>query len=363
MEVRFYSHEFKLFLVGVLALLSVHYLPQYHLPIKINGLNPQYNYLFEIGLNLALYSLGISLVTYRLFKGNEPGKYYIIWYWAIFINYYFLHVYLLPYNLYMGVLSALFFSVFPTVAMWAVRIKRPRVKSLPTSQLWVGSVMFSVVILLSLYTGISIEEFLYLSAIGLILSFFAVGSETNMVNLSLIPMMAIAFYYTYQVVHDATVFTALLLFAISFLVFWVSMKPAFSVDLKTGKVTPVGVVTSRYFSLVLPIIITVAWYLTYWLAEGFVPGYISPVNVKDFPLLFLPLMVGNVLVDHFKGRVFDKYGTGGIIGGVGMADGLWLDLVGVLTYYLAIAKFGFVHGTIVYSLYIIPIVVILTRFA
>ncbi|BDC17488.1 hypothetical protein [Acidianus sp. HS-5] len=363
MAVKFYSHEFKLFLVGILALLSVYYLPQYYLPIRIKVLGLLCNYLLEIVLNLILYSLGISLVTYWLFKGDEPGKYYIIWYWAIFINYYFLHVYLLPYNVYLGVLSALLFSAFPTITMWAVRIKRPPVDSLPTSQLWAGSVMFSVVILLSLYTGVEIKEFLYLSAVGLLLSFFAVGTEAKMVNLSLIPMLAIAFYYTYQVILDTTVCTALLLFAVSFLVFLASMKPAFGVDVMTGEITPIGVVTSRYFSLMLPVVITLAWYFIYELAKVFIPGYISPVNVEDFPLVFLPIIVGNVVVDYLRGREFDKYYVTGIIGGVGMADGLWLDLVGVLTYYLTVDNFGFIHGTIIYFIYVIPIVVILTRLA
>jgi hypothetical protein len=81
-------------------------------------------------------------------------------------------------------------------------------------------------------------------------------------------------------------------------------------------------------------------------------------------------VISSTVTDYFRGKELNKItryyggeaGTG-IIGGVGLADGLWLDLVGVLTYYLTVLKFGFIDGTILYAVIIVPAIAILLRFA
>ncbi|WCM35806.1 hypothetical protein GO597_10935 [Sulfolobus acidocaldarius DSM 639] len=49
-------------------------------------------------------------------------------------------------------------------------------------------------------------------------------------------------------------------------------------------------------------------------------------------------------MDTLKGRKLPS----GIVGGVGMADGLWLDMVNLVLYYLFIIKFGVLDGSILY---------------
>lgn len=373
MAIRFYSHEFKLFITGVLAFLAVHYSTKFYLSLPIKGLPPVYYNVVEEVVNLALYSVVLSVLTYKFFGGNEPGKYYIMWFWSLFINYYFFHVIpYFPFNLGVltGAVSSLLYAIPPSLVMSAVRIgKSEEANSLPTPQLWAGTVMFSALILLSFYTGVTVFTFIYGAVAGLLLSFIAVGTEKTMVNLSLVPMFIIALVYTGGALYHVTTATLLLVFGASFLIFWVSMKPAVLINRNTGDVIPIGVVSSQTLSLVFPLVVAIIWAVVRHLASAFNYGnYISPLTLETFPIIFLPAVIGNTLSDYLRGRQLEKYmrfygkETGvGIIGGVGLADGLWLDLVGVITYYLTVLKFGFYDGTLVYVLIIIPALVIVSR--
>ncbi|QGA53975.1 hypothetical protein GFS03_04975 [Sulfolobus sp. E5-1-F] len=369
MAIRFYSHEFRLFATGILSFLILHYLKKFYLPLpEIQSLT-HYHELLTTLVNLIFYSVIVSLLTYKLFKGNEPGKYYIIWYWSIFINYYFFGVELyFPFNLgiFTGIIVSLLYSIPPTLVMYLIRLKNRNadIVSLSTVQLWFGSVMFSVLILLSFYTKISITPFLYGSVVGLLLSFIAIGTKRNKLNLSLIPMVIIALKYSENSFFQVTPFTLLLVIASSFLIFWVSMKPLVLLDKSTAKVTPIGVVSPIRLSLFFPILIIVIWYTARLLANE----YFSPLTLNTFPVIFLPAVADNIIVDYLKGRQLNNINKSlgveveGILGGVGLADGLWLDLVGIMIYYLTILRFGFLLGTVIYILIIVPIIGILSRF-
>lgn len=368
MAVTFYSHEFKLFIFSILSFIVIHYfLTTFYITLPYTC-----NYeVIDVIVNLVVYSLVLSLLTYKLFRGNEPGKYYIIWFWSIFLNYYFFNVSLyFPFDLGIltGVISALLYSIPPSLVMSAVRMKNKDLTlSLPTPQLWAGTVMFASLFLLSFYTGINIDFFIYGALAGLLLSFIAVGTRETMVNLSLIPLFIIAFYYTGNSIYYVTPYTLLLVFGGSLLIFWASMKPAIIINRFTGEVTPLGVVSSISLSFFFPIILLALWYIARTIAFNY-SDYISPITLSTFPIIFLPTVIGNTLVDYLKGKKLDKimryYGgkTGGIIGGVGLADGLWLDLVGLMIYYLTVLRFGFIDGTTLYLLIIVPVITILLRF-
>ncbi|QIW24671.1 hypothetical protein EWF20_11365 [Sulfolobus sp. S-194] len=376
MTIKFYSHEFKLFIVGILAFLIIHYSDIIHINLpRIHSISLISNQILGILFNLLIYSLIISLVTYKLFSSNEPGKYYIIWFWSIFISYYFFDISLnFPFKLgiFTGSVLALFFSIPPSLLMSAIRYKKGKAESsLPTHQLWLATIMFASLIILSIYTGIKITFFLYGAFVGLLLSFLALGSNKTLVNLSLIPMFVIAIKYTGNTLYHVTPLTLLLIFSGAFLVFWTSMKPAIIVNQMTGEVNPIGVVSSRYFSLFLPIIIAVLWFIIRLIAISLNHAqYISPLTLNTFPLVFTPTVICSTLADYLRGRELNKIVkqyTGqevpGIIGGVGLADGLWLDLVGVMIYYLTVIKFAFLDGTLYYLLFVSPIIIILTRFS
>jgi len=373
--IKFYSYEFKLFIAGILSFLIIHFSNIFYVILpKIPNLSVIFNQLLDILVNLIVYSTIVSFITYKLFEGNETGKYYIIWFWSLFINYYFFHITLnFPFKLgiFTGSVLALFFAIPPSLIMSAIRYKKGEVKdSLPTHQLWMGTVMFVALILLSIYTGIKITFFLYGALVGLLLSFLAIGTSRTLINLSLVPMFIIAIEYTGNTIYHVTLLTILLIFGISFLVFWTSMKPAVIINQITGEITPIGVVSSRYFALALPVIVTVIWYFVHLIfVHVTYSEYISPLTLNTFPLIFMPTVIFSTLADYLRGRELNKIvrqytgqETSGIIGGVGLADGLWLDLVGVMIYYLTIIRFGFLDGSLFYLIFISPIIVILTRF-
>lgn len=374
MAVKFYSHELKLFIVSVLSFLTIHYSTTFYITLPYIH-NLPYREVIDVMVNLVVYSFVLSLLTYKLFRENELGKYYIIWFWSIFLNYYFFGVSLyFPFHLgiFTGVTSALLYSIPPSLIMSAVRIKNKAFTgSLPTHQLWAGTVMFASLFLLSLYTGIIINTFIYGALAGLLLSFIAVGTRQTMINLSLIPLFIIAFYYSGDSIYHVTPLTLLLVFGSSLLIFWVSMKPALMVNRFTGEVTPLGVVSSISLSLFFPILVLALWFVTRIVTVAFKHSdYISPLTLSTFPIIFLPTVISSTVTDYFRGKELNKItryyggeaGTG-IIGGVGLADGLWLDLVGVLAYYLTVLRFGFLDGTILYVVIIVPAIAILLSFA
>ncbi|AAY81306.1 hypothetical protein [Sulfolobus acidocaldarius] len=330
----FYSHEFRLAVFSLVCLVAIHYAFTYFYP---------HDLISEV-IVLVSVSVFSSLISLVFLRGFEPGKYLLCWYWAYFINLFFLGTQTL-YPLDLGTLNpvawAFLFSILSLIVTTIVRLIRRGDEissSLSAYQLWASTVYYTGLLYASQYILPSLLKFLVpILFLSYVLSFFAFRlSKSTYFNLCLVGLFLTAIYMSKNAIVNADRTFLLFLFVFSLAYYYLTMRV---VLINTENGLYGGVVSSYTSTIFFPLSVVVVWYFVHEFLLIF-----PPVNANVFLSLFLPSAIGSVLVDTLKGRKLPS----GIVGGVGMADGLWLDMVNLVLYYLFIIKFGVLDGSILY---------------
>ncbi len=331
-----YVHELKLALFAFTASLSIYLIYSHQLLLYSDPV-------INTFLNLEVISVVVSLLSKAYLDGREPGKYFIAWFWSYFINAFFLGRGFYFYNLHLfnAVLWPLLVAVPSAVTTWLVRFKdKEEVTDLPTLQLWSATVSYVAFFFLSkLFLPPLIHFLLPFLVLSFVLSFFAVGGRTSF-NLSLVGLFLASGILTFSSLSNTGLILPLMIFAVSVVYYFFTMRLVIT---QTERGVTGGVVSSVGSTLAFPVFIVIVWLLLNQLYSPMIP---MP-NTRDFPVIFLPSVVGNTIMDTLKGRRLELVG-GGIVGGVGMADGLWMDFLFVLIYFLFFLEYGFSLGTLTY---------------
>jgi len=298
-------------------------------------------------LEVGISSLLISLISQAYLDGEEPVKYFLSWFWAFFVSEFFLgYTPFFPYRL--GLLtyvaSPLLYAIVGSAVTSLVRLNRVKQEThgLPSLQMWSATVVYVSFFLLSHFFKLDrlADEVIPFFLFSYLLSFFAVGKEYGTsFNLSLIGLLATAGFLTGDAILKTGLILPVLVLGIALLYYGVTMRV---VVVYTKKGIAGGVVTSKFAVFLFPLVTILVWH-----AISHYVGYLPYPNKLNFSVIFLPETVGNVIVDTLKGRKLDVAG-GGIVGGVGLADGLWLDLVATMLYYLFFLTLGLYFGSIAY---------------
>ncbi|ACP37600.1 hypothetical protein [Saccharolobus islandicus] len=329
--IKIYSYEAKLFLFTITTLISAYMLSHYVLYLTNNN---DINLL----LNLVIYSVIPSIISLLYLEGLEAGKYFIIWYWTYFINSFFLsNMYHSPISLnyYEKLLLIPFsYSIISSIITSLIRIPRrkDKIESFPTLQIWFASVLYICLIILAKLFDFGL--YYNILAISLLLSFINLGKERYSFNLSLLGLFVYSILISMRA-HVGIDFT-IIVFILALAYYAVNMRV---IVIRNRDTVYGGVFISRYAILLFPIFLLIVWYLI----SKFLITIIPPINSETFPIIFLPSTLGNVIMDTVKGRKI-----GGIVGGIGMADGLWLSFLVCFIYYLLIIHYSFQNGTIIY---------------
>jgi len=337
--VKFYSHEAKVGLFALTAVISVHFLFAHQFPLYRNTL-------VNFFLNLGIWSLVVSLLSKVYLDGEEPGKYIVSWFWAFFLNSFFLgsHFYPWSFQELNPVVWSFLFSLPASLITFLVRLTdRREVCGLPSLQIWSATVTYVAFFFFSSIIDKALMEFMLpFLVISYLLSFFAVGGSTKY-NLSLIGLLLSSALLTFISLFHTGLFLPLLVLLVTLAYYYLTMRV---VLVETDKGIIGGVMSSKVSSFLFPVVIVVSWDLAYHLLTH-ASVTVPPPNVHDFPVIFLPGVAGNTIMDILKGRDLNKVG-GGIVCGVGMADGLWIDLLFLLIYSLFFLKYGLAEGTVIY---------------
>ncbi|WP_054846172.1 hypothetical protein [Sulfuracidifex tepidarius] len=285
---KFYNHEAKVALFALTTAVSVHFLLTYQLVIYNDTL---VNFL----LNLGIWSLAVSLLSKTYLDGEEPGKYIVSWFWGFFLNFFFLGGSFYPFNLDdLNPLAWSFLFSLPASAITSLLrlTNREEVNGLPSLQMWSATVIYVAFFLFSSLIDRPLMEFMIpFFVISYLLSFFAIGGTTKY-NLSLIGLVLSSGLLTLLSLFHTGLLLPLLVLLTTLAYYYLTMRVVL-VDTDRGIMG--GVTSSKASSFLFPVVIVVVWDLIHHMVHT-----VPEPNVYDFPVIFLPGVVGNVIVDTLK---------------------------------------------------------------
>lgn len=278
--------------------------------------------------------LAASLISRLYLGGNEPGKYAIAFYWVYFIDAYFLKsiivtngykpIYSLPKEVELSMWLAFYSAIVASIAR--IRARRRGYTYVNTTSALFASILFTALLYLTprQFAGILPQ----LLALSFALSLVAVRLGRMYFNLSVLGLLATALLLSYEgiVKSDPSFLAYLFLFSLAF--YYASTKV----------LRGVGITMSTKALFAFPILAVVVWDIIRLF--GFFPK-----AVYDPSATILPLTAAGFLIDTLKARRLSLP----IVGGVGMADGLWFILMSAALYYFTLLKMGWL-GIIEYIL-------------
>ncbi|MCY0859872.1 MAG: hypothetical protein OWQ54_05520 [Sulfolobaceae archaeon] len=337
-----YSHEIRLTLFGLSSVAGIY--------IMFNKVNENPLPLQPYITLLLIYPLIIgavaSLISLFYLQGYEPGKYFVIWYWSYYLSLSFLKVPLyMPYDFHPvnSVIYPLFYALVSSASTIIIRlIKRTTrvVSMVATAQLWGATVIYTIFFyFVKLIYPLLLKELIPFLIGSFLASFFGIGNTNKtVINLCAITLLLTSAYLSIRYISSEIDLEFLgLIFLLSLIYYYIAMKV---IVVRRRRMIVYGAVVTSYPSMFFfPVILVLIWFVLSLFIHQ-----IPQISVNYFPIVFLPATLGNMIMDYLKGRSL----PGGVVGGVGMADGLWLDFVLLLIYYLFFIKYGLAEGSIYY---------------
>jgi hypothetical protein len=313
---------------------------------------------------LAIADVTIAIISIIFMDFLDPVGYYLIWFWSTFAlyllrvitNYQFLNARYIFLNL-LGI-PLLFSFLFGTIFLvsravsWKIHFHRPAER---ISKTYSGlkrqymsaeaSLYYAVLILIDLsYKNrgdiyFLRPEFLLLFLLAAYIAslFYIVVTENSAFNASVTFMFFISIFpvISFSDIIPARGFLELILILIpiSFIIFYLLDKE--EIDDK-GEYTG-SVVSSQSDNLIALAIIFVAWMISSVVLN-------LPLNSGTVLFMLFPVFAGSVMSDQIHGnraiKLYRKNSAAsnfvGVIGGAGMSDGLWFEILIVLVMYLLI---------------------------
>ncbi|MGC8992059.1 MAG: hypothetical protein ACP5JE_00650, partial [Thermoplasmata archaeon] len=173
--------------------------------------------------------------------------------------------------------------------------------------------------------------FIFFFLFSYLVSFFSIKiNEYSAINLSLLPLIIFSVLpYLLIKIYNFYVFLILitLLFLISYIFFYFELK----IEIDPISKMPTGNVIDSYPRILTIFIISFSWLLLSYLLK-----YI--ISIYSFLFIQFPLLLGSLINDYRKGKIAMIYKNEedeiGIVGGVGLSDGLWINIYLILIVYM-----------------------------
>ncbi len=341
----------KLFLISAIIF-------TYLLIFKLNLLNLlNLKYFF-------LFTIIISLISFLFLEDLDFSGYFLSFFWSMFTVYFInntfklnfsfvnLNIFYFNVSILLDILMIIFFSFIFSSIFFIFRFLFGRFffKNKINSSIYsknrknfsyqniYGSFFIVSLLLLDTYylknnnyIILNPYIFIFFFLFSYILSFFSIKiNEYSAINLSLLPLIIFSVLpYLLIKIYNFYVFLILitLLFLISYIFFYFELK----IEIDPISKMPTGNVIDSYPRILTIFIISFSWLLLSYLLK-----YI--ISIYSFLFIQFPLLLGSLINDYRKGKIAMIYKNEedeiGIVGGVGLSDGLWINIYLILIVYM-----------------------------
>ncbi len=349
MYVSFNRYGFKLFILAIIIFLFLKFFMH------------NYNFSYINGNNFILiltFDIILSIASLFFLEDMDIIGYYLVWYWASLL--YFLSPHIMPdvftiaFNnplWYLFFIPIIYSIVFGT-AMLIIRkifyaIKKSKWTSIYSeNRISAGkqnirySIFYSVLIYFDIYIYNASEYkflephiFIVILAIAYILSFISLNFNRVGYNLSIFIIFAISllpiikYHYTGNINNLIILITILIIS--STLLYILTFHE--EIDIYTHNTTG-NVVGSRLSGTPSYFILLIVWVITNIFLRTL------SINTRTILFILLPIAIGSIISDTIHGKSAASHSLSSdsvsVVGGVGMADGLWAPLIFFILIYL-----------------------------
>ncbi len=319
--------------------------------------------------NLLIFSLILSLISFLIIEDIDFIGYFILFLWPLFLYYYlpyvmpfisFLKKTEFPFNIenILGLFLMLFYiftitfiavSVFFIIRfilgkiLFKSKIEESQFsknrKALSKQNLTGSYFIMIILIFLSFFVNkinyypLQIQNFIYFLFISYILSFFSIQvNRYSAMNLSLLPLIVFSIlpYFILRIENiQKFILLISILILISYIIFHFEMK--IEIDPETGR--PTGSVIDTYPRFLTFLMIFISWLLLSYILK-------LSISIYSFLYIIFPTLIGAIINDFRKGRISimekenEELEEIGVVGGVGLSDGLWLNVFFIIMVYI-----------------------------
>jgi len=350
-NIGFNRYGFKLFLLAITIFLF----------LKFFMLNYNFSYVNEYTLVLILiFDIILSIASLFFLEDIDIRGYYLIWYWTSFL--YFLSPYIFPgiftitFNnpwWYLFLIPIIYSLIFGTVILIIRKIfyvikKSTRTSVYSKNRINTGkqnihySIFYSILIYLDIniynaseYKFLEPHIFLVILAIAYVLSFISLNFNRIGYNMGIFIIFAISFLpiieYSYTGNIDNLVILITVLIISSTLFYILAYHE--EIDTHTHNTTG-NVVSSRFSDIIGYFILLMVWLIT--------NIFLRTLSLSTITVLFLllPIAIGSTISDAIHGKSAASHSPSSnlvtVVGGVGMADGLWESVIFFILIYLVL---------------------------